>query len=233
MQFPFVDISYVFDEIRSLLKTMNVKGLINDDDCRSSAFSAIRLIGCNNYQDKHVFVEIKNFNGFIPKDFYLIKDIKYVGNTPESNFSEILKSGDSNTQKYFFEPSSFSAANNLHSFTHSFTIKIPPGIIRTSIQNGFISLTYFQIPNGEDGSIMVQDEENTIQAIKFYIIRDMLYEKYLLGEVDKTAFQNIEAKYERYLNEAQQVLKFPDPSSAEYMVKMTNHRYDQFKLNRP
>lgn len=229
MTFPYIDISYIYDEIRSLLKKMNVQGLINDDDCRAWSFSAVRLIGINNFEDATVPIEIKRSTGFIPKDFYTIKSLRYKGDSYDSNISGLVNLGDSRTKALFCNDSENLNYQNPH-LDIEVTIRNPPGVVRTNFREGFLQLTYFRLPKTEDGNLMAEDEENNIQAIKYYIISQLLFEKMLLNEIPRNTWELIEEKYISYKSNAQQILKFPDPSRLGEFIQKKDNRYNDFKL---
>ncbi len=230
MTFPYIDISYIYDEIRSLLKGMNVQGMINDDDCRAWSFSAVRLIGATNFEDATEPIEIKKSTGFIPKDFYTIKSLRYKGDSYDSDISALVNLGDSRTKKLFDKDSE----NFDYSQPHvdiEVTIRNPPGVIRTNFTSGFLQLTYFRLARTENGDLMAEDEENNIQAIKYYIMSQMLFEKMLLNEIPRSTWELIDQKYSNFRDKAKGILKFPDPSRLGEFINKKDKRYDDFKLN--
>jgi hypothetical protein len=230
MTFPYIDISYIYDEIRSLLKKMNVQGEINDDDCRAWSFSAVRLIGATNFEDATEPIEIKKSTGFIPKDFYTIKSLRYRGDSMDSNISALVNLGDSKTKSLFCKDSD----NFDYSQPHvdiEVTIRNPPGVVRTNFYSGFLELTYFRLARTEKGDLMAEDEENNIQAIKYYIISQLLFEKMLLNEIPRNTWDLIDTKYISFRDKAKQILKFPDPSRLGEFITKKDKRYDDFKLN--
>lgn len=244
MKFPFVPIDDLIDQVKTELRSFNQQGQVSSDDCYMYGLDIARElnIGEDGLDNTTTFLTIRNRQGMLPKDFYVTKEIwlckaseltystRTIGTTEELidyKPTILLRPGDSQTLKYcakdYYNP-------EVSGTDHSYVLRVPPGTIRTSFQHGVIQLTYYRIPISQEGIIMIPDEINCKKAVVSYIKMKLIQERYISGDIARYIYQDIKQEYEESLTTARQIIKFDNPSDAEYQAASQSKRYSRFKL---
>lgn len=244
MKFPFTSVEDLIDQVKSELKTFNQQGNISTDDCYMWAVDIARelAIGEDGLDNETVFLTIRNRSGKLPLDFYLAKEIwlckpaeltystRTLGPTEEVidwKKTSLLRPGDSQTMrlcaKDFYNP-------GISPNDHSYTMRVPPGVIRTSFQNGVVQLTYYRTRVDDNGVVMIPDEVNCKKAVVNYLKYKLLEEKYIMQEIPRYIYKDIEQNYQDALRAAQQIIKFDNPADAHFDAVRQSQRYRRFKL---
>lgn len=244
MKFPFVPIDDLIDQVKTELRSFNQQGQISSDDCYMYALDVAKElnIGEDGLDNTTTFLTIRNRQGVLPKDFYVTKEIwlckanelqystRTIGPTEEVIKyipTTLLRPGDSQTLQYcakdYYNP-------EVSVTDHSYVLRVPPGTIRTSFQQGTIQLTYYRIPMTSEGIIMLPDEINCKKATIAYIKMKFIQEKYISGDIQRYIYMDIKQEYEDSLTTARQILKFDNPADAQYQAALQSKRYSRFKL---
>lgn len=243
MKFPFITIDYVIADVRAELKRLNQSGEINDLDCINYAVECIREIGGANYVEKPVVVRIENHIGYLPKGLYLIQDLWLCGSKQDASVSKIggiwfSEEGFSYCgQELLFPGDSFTGSkycSNYHQYpkvglSQKTYIVRHPNQIRCSVPNCIIGINGLFLPC-EGTEYLMQDEIYSIKAVKAFIKTKVLEEKWIMGEIPNYVYDTIKQDYTSNLDQAQAMMKFPDPADDKARGHQQDHRYDNFKL---
>lgn len=242
MKFPYIPISYAIADVRSEMKRMNQAGDIFEEDCINWAVETLREVGGGNYQQKPFVLNVCNNTATLPKDFYVLDSVWLCADESVSEpgdeiiwFSQesrgyrrlrILFPGDAMTGSLYTRSGTCVGAEpGLATY-----IIRHPNQFRCSINRGTIAGIYIALPTAEDGEMLMQDEIYTIKAVKAYMKRMLLAEKYYAGQIGQNIWNDINREYDINLDQAQAIFKFPDPVDNEAMGYIQDHRYDAFKL---
>lgn len=245
MKFPYIPIKHLIADVRSELKRMNQAGELNEEDLINDAIECIREIGGANYNiDQSSVIFIDNHKACLPSDLYLITDIwlchaepcmeqiacSTIWFTKENHHyqgSRILFPGDGTTGRYF-------CANKHYPTplpTEATYIVQHPNIIRCSLPKAVLGVLYMGLPKEDGtGSYLMQDEVNSIKAVKGFMLLKQLKEKWIMGEVQNYIYQDLKQDYEASLDQAQAVMKFDNPADMVAKGYKQDHKYDRFKL---
>lgn len=238
MKFPYIPIMQVVEEAVDEVKKLDKTTSFTKNQYYTWAISCVREIGFNAWEDFSTEVEIKKHNGELPEGFYLITDMWRCSPNPEYSIepvspnphrgelrwirTEIMRPLDGETNRYYNKLGRVNP--KLQNALNTYQIKNPPGIIRTSFKDGFISMDYTRLPM-ENGMVLMQDEENAIRAVKWFIKYMMLHESWLLGQVRQDVYLSLQREYDDYLVLAQGVQKAPDPSHTRFEAIRQDQRY--------
>lgn len=242
MKYPFISLRPIIAEVMGDLKKLSATTAYIEDDAYTWAVDAARQIGGNNYESEISFINIEKYNGCLPKNFYMINDVKVCAlssiqptvETPVTPGPKLktwwipttlMRPADTVTWK-FCSRDCLSATNNR--VEQAYTIKCPPGVIRVSFPTGKLFLNYLKIPTDAEGIVLIQDEINAILATKNYIKMMMLQEPFLMGEVNANAFFYIKNEWEDYLRLAQQKQTLEGFVDTAFKAVEQDQRYRRF-----
>jgi hypothetical protein len=243
MKFGYVSLEPIIDEAAGELKRLNRQGLFSRDDAYYQAVEASGLIGSSNYEDNSLAIEIKDHIGILPKEMVNANDVWSVEEADDS--LTILGSfkcgarqfrpktpmfpGDNATVRMFADrarrPEPFLGAD-------TYVFKRPPGLIRTTQKQGWVGIHYNHLPKDDKGWICVQEEPNTIRAIKSYVKMMHMQDDYYAGQISQNIWNDVKDDWDKYSNAAKGVLKAPGPDDMHKLEHMINTRYQQFYLRR-
>lgn len=244
MKFPYISalpiVAEVLSEVKRLIKTVPY----TEEDCYLWAIDVARLIGGNNYDDDTCTIAIKRNSGKLPRNFYLVDHIEFRSEDPLNAiepvrpsegvalpiqiYSAIMRPADGNTQKFCTS----ACLKRSRKAELNYTIKVPPGIIRTSFPSGFVCINYLKIPMDEDGIVQIQDEANGIMATKSYIKYMLVHESWMMQEMRQDVYLDIKNEWEDWLRLAQQQQKAFDPSHTDFKAIEQDQRYRIFNYKR-
>lgn len=239
MKFPYIPISYAIADVRAEFKRKDLMGEINDEDCINYAIETLREIGGANYPDDFTILHLRNNIAQLPANFYIVDEAWIVEDNPIFNHDTIwftkeqrpyyrrqqLFPGDATTgTKYSrYNRTCESLAAPTYIIRH-------PNQFRCSLPTVTIGVKYVATPMTENGEHLMQDEINTIKAVKAYIKKMLLSEEYYAGHVSQNIWNDIKSDYETGVNMAQAIFKFSDPADDQARGHDQDHRYDAFKL---
>lgn len=235
MKYPYISalpvVSEAMDELRNVTRSTS----FTEEDCYSFAVDVARMIGGHNYDTEECYLDVKKHATKLPGNFYRIDELALCGSFTDTDRvgirpapaqpiypkTHILAPADSNSMKYCTRGCMRGGG------TYTFTVKCPPGILRTGINTGKLYLRMLVLPM-VDGIVQIQDEINEIQAIKNYIKMMLLQEKFVIGEIPATVYGMFKQDFEDYLLLAQQKQKAFDPAHTDYYAVKQDQRYAKF-----
>ena len=158
-------------------------------------------------ENKIFFTKVTNHKAVLPQGIYQLNMIAYkVNNTlDETDIEEIKREVGINNDNYYegFTTSSYFRNNywpmryNTSEFghqymcedcknidtpgEHSFTIE-PNGCITTSLQNGYICISYLRYPVNEEGDFLIPNNPDVIEAIKSYCLMRIFEKRFNMKE---------------------------------------------------
>lgn len=239
MKFPFISIDTVIADVRAELKRMNQSGEINEEDCINYAIECVREIGGGNYPIQPAVLFVKDHQVQLPANLYLIDEIWLCGDkhtVPSNNcFSAndgyytpncLLFPGDASTGYKFCKSHNY-PTQSLQAPTY---IVKHPKTLRCSIRNCILGINYLSLPGNETGGYLMQDEINSLKAVKAFIKIMLLQEKFIMKEVPEYVYESIKRDYNIHLDQAQAIMKFDDPADDQAKGWKQDHRYDAFNL---
>lgn len=243
MKFPYIPISYVIADIRSEWKRLNQAGEINEEDCINYIIECIREIGGANYPEDAGIVHISNHLGKLPDNLYKIDQLWLCNQAIDS--SQISKVGsmvimDGDIAYYgtsmLFPGDSFTGSKYCLQYRQPGSLNEPTYIvrdkqIRCSISKCIIGIKYLSMIDNKDGKgYQMQDEINSIKAVKAFTKMMLLGEKWMMQEIPSYVYESIKRDYEIHLDQAQGIMKFDDPADDQAKGYKQDHRYDRFNL---
>jgi hypothetical protein len=242
MKFSYVALDTILAEIESQFKKLNKQGKYSEEDAYNYAIEASRLIGMNSYDESTALIRIDGHNGAVPRGFHNAGEI-YATDAVDATQSpnsilDAFRGGyvDVVAKKQLLYPGNSATVAFCKFKTMvgpdmpSFTLKIPPGIIRTSFKTGYVTMQYYHLPVDERGVIMMQDEINAIKGLKAYVLLNMLKEDYLMQKLPRYIYKDIEAEADMHIDMAKALQKMPPQEGMEAFADMVQNRYNRFKL---
>jgi hypothetical protein len=148
MNEQYISIKRILDDLMAhpMLQDLSMERAIN------YAIDFIRIVGCPQfYEEKTAVVEIDNYRGKLPCDFYSIVGVR-------SNDSHIA---------YKHTTDTFHMSECKHSGSNEY--KIQGNVIFTSNKDADIEIAYLAYNLDEEGYIMLPDNSSFIRALEAYI----------------------------------------------------------------
>lgn len=242
IKFPYIPISYAIADVRSEFKKRDRTGQIDENDCINWAIEVIRAIGGSGYDTKGVVAHVKDHVYTMPPDFYKIDEVflvkradRHYGNigriwfTEEGSFdycgTTLVFPGDSFTGQKYCAASTVSTNSRVTSY-----IMRHPNQLRYSDATGTLGIQYLFLPMTPEGQPLMQDEVNTLKAIKAFIKLKLLEEEFVDQKTPQYIYMKLEKDYDDAVSEAQSIFKFNDPADDGARAYIQDHRYDAFKF---
>lgn len=241
MKYPLIPITSLVSDVNAEVKSIIKSTGFSDEDIYSWGVDAARQIVDSVYGLKETYITVNKHSAGIPKDFYLIDEIRlckpaslqYTSKTLEDGKepirwikSTILKPANTGTLRYCTKNCPSPSDTEV---TQSFTIKVPPYVARFSFHTGKVYLAYLAMHTDTDGTVMMQDEINGVLAVKAYIKMMLLEEKFMMGELNMNIFQTFQNIWNDYLVKAQQNLKFSSPADTSYLALQQDQVFRKFR----
>lgn len=250
MNYGWIKIEEVINQVKSELKTLNEQGKILSEDCLQWAVDALRDIGTPNmFDEQWALVPIKNHTGVIPNDVYLV-DVAYkltkgdftnyiqpiitteltLTTLNESDIKKIislalpLKYGGTDLKLFLNN-------NQNINVTSSESFILQGRRVVTSYKEGLFLMSFMGLYLDEDGLPMVPDDIDTVNAIKAYI-RYMLFTEpfYMREEGAQGPYLESKEMWYNMRARAQNNGVLPGISEAIERVNETANRYWKFRL---
>lgn len=232
MNFPFISILSIIDEVKLALKKIAAQSNFSQEDLYMFAADAARLIGQTCYVTQDAYLDVNKHQCILPLNIYSLTEIELCNST---NFcfnagipadatklgTNMIRPADTATMNRCTEKCRQSTKGS----KLTFTMKIPPGVMRFSFYSGKVYIKFRALMLDSDGILMVQDEANSIEAIKNYLIISLLKEDYILGNITRYVYKDFEQKWEEHKEKAQQAFKFMSPVEMDIEVLKMDQRY--------
>src|SRR5688572_12236777 len=148
MNYPFISILPLVDEVRSRLQVITKSSQFSDEDLYGWAVDAARLIGNASYETvDHHYVTVNKYICAVPEGFYLLNNVFLceintlaytseplpVGSEPFRWVrSRVLVPADQATRKYCTNK----CLSGKREPQYTYTVKCPPGVMRFGFHTG-------------------------------------------------------------------------------------------------
>ena len=200
----YISIKQVLDDLldHPLLQDLSLERAIN------YAVHFIQIIGApNEFEEKIALVDIKDWRGCMPCDYYDIIQVRTYGE------------GD-NSKVFRYSTDSFHYSPNKDSDTKELTYKLQNNIIYTSLKEGTIEVAYHAIKVDNEGYPMIPENSSFIQALELYIKKKVFTILFDQGKINNAVLQNTQQEYAWYVGQAQRDLNMPTIDQMESISNM-------------
>lgn len=174
------------------------------------AIDFIRIVGTpKSFLEKTAEVEIKEYRGELPCDFYRmiqVRDLK-----PHMNNNAFRASTDS------FHMSGHKGVKH-----KGLTYKLQGGCIFTTIEKGLIEIAYLAMPIDSEGYPLIPDNSSYSRALENYIKLQWFTVLFDLGKITPQILQNTQQQYSWAVGQAQTDLIIPTIDEMEAISNMWN-----------
>lgn len=172
-------------------------------------------------------IPINLYKSRLPDDVVLIKGVKYICRECTEDQAIAMREA---TDIYHKGSEPISKRLNDHEYNNyptfnanqGFTYIVEKGIIKTSIENGCIIISYKALNIDEDGFPLVPDNEPFKMGMEYYILHRYLEPLWLAGKVTDKAFNYIEQKRHWYMASADTSMKMPSIDQMESIMNGIN-----------
>lgn len=200
----YISIRQILDDLldHPLLQDLSLERAIN------YAVHFIQIIGApNEFEEKTALVDIKDWRGCMPCDYYDIIQVRTYGE------------GD-NSKVFRYSTDSFHYSPNKDSDTKELTYKLQNNIIYTSLKEGTIEVAYHAIKVDNEGYPMIPENSSFIQALELYIKKKVFTILFDQGKINNAVLQNTQQEYAWYVGQAQRDLNMPTIDQMESISNM-------------
>lgn len=182
------------------------------------AIDFMRIVQCAGFfEEKCSTIEIKDYKGILPEDFYEINQVRLTAKTIKvPKYKEVIVTdeyGNTYSTNYIqdeehpYEDINVNTANSSFRYaTDTFhmsdaksdvdlTYKIQGGYIFTSIKEGTIELSYQAILLDEEGFPLIPDNSKFTRALQAYIKKEWFTILFDLGKIQPPIYQNVQQEY--------------------------------------
>ena len=200
----YISVKQILDDLldHPLLQDLSLERAIN------YAVHFIQIIGApNEFEEKTALVDIKDWRGCMPCDYYDIIQVRTYGE------------GD-NSKVFRYSTDSFHYSPNKDSDTKELTYKLQNNIIYTSLKEGTIEVAYHAIKVDNEGYPMIPENSSFIQALELYIKKKVFTILFDQGKINNAVLQNTQQEYAWYVGQAQRDLNMPTIDQMESISNM-------------
>lgn len=200
----YISIRQILDDLldHPLLQDLSLERAIN------YAVHFIQIIGApNEFEEKTALIDIKDWRGCMPCDYYDIIQVRTYGE------------GD-NSKVFRYSTDSFHYSPNKDSDTKELTYKLQNNIIYTSLKEGTIEVAYHTIKVDNEGYPMIPENSSFIQALELYIKKKVFTILFDQGKINNAVLQNTQQEYAWYVGQAQRDLNMPTIDQMESISNM-------------
>lgn len=200
----YISVKQILDDLldHPLLQDLSLERAIN------YAVHFIQIIGApNEFEEKTALVDIKDWRGCMPCDYYDIIQVRTYGE------------GD-NSKVFRYSTDSFHYSPNKDSDTKELTYKLQNNIIYTSLKEGTIEVAYHTIKVDNEGYPMIPENSSFIQALELYIKKKVFTILFDQGKINNAVLQNTQQEYAWYVAQAQRDLNMPTIDQMESISNM-------------
>jgi hypothetical protein len=163
-------------------------------------------------------IELNMYKAKVPDNLLYVKGIKYIcGDCDDNSFDTAIALTHA-TDIYH----SGSMPNGVVSQFQGYTYVIDKGIVKTSLEDGYIVISYKGLAVDENGYPLIPDDEPFKIGLEYYILHRYLEPMYLMGKITDKAFGYIEQKRHFYTARANNSLQMPDVDHMESIMNGLN-----------
>lgn len=175
----------------------------------------LRIVQCQGFfEEKCTTINIENYKGFLPEDFYEVNQLrlvalthripKYVENFRIDDNGNKVPTGTYTQEGYEdfecyrnksfrYSSDSFHMSDIKNNF--DLTYKIQGGYIFTSIKEGAVELSYQAIVLDEEGYPVIPDNSKFLRALESYIKKQWFTILFDMGKLQQAVLQNTQQEY--------------------------------------
>lgn len=171
----------------------------------------IRIVGTpKSFLEKTEEIEIKNYRGVLPCDFYQMIQIR----TVECN-------NNKHSHSFRYSTDSFHMSDNKPKRS-DLTYKIQNNVIITSIENGIIEIAYKAMPIDDEGYPLIPDNSTYSRALESYIKLQWFTILFDTGKISPQVLNNTQQQYAWHVGQAQTDLIRPTIDEMQSITNMYN-----------
>lgn len=201
----YISIKQVIDNllVHPLLQDVSLERAVN------YAQSFIQIVGMPSmFIEKTDKIEIKNYRGTLPCDYYEMIQVRAIGKDCNGAFNEVLR----------YSTDSFHMSED-KSRDYDLTYKLQGNCIFTSIKEGTVEIAYRAIAVDEEGFPLIPDNSSFIKALELYIKKECFTILFDLGKINQQVLQHTEQEYSWAVGQASSDLVRP---SIDQLQAFTN-----------
>lgn len=204
------------------------------EEAAEFALEYIRLMGAPLiYLDKITEpIKLNMYKARTPDDMLWVKGVKYICDDCDDNTlddgiamihaTDIYHRGsepfNSRQRDKRDEPNILPALDNLQGYTYI----IEKGIIKTSIEDGYVVISYKGLALDENGFPLIPDDEAFKLGLEYYILHRYIEPMWIMGKIPDKVFHYIEQKRHWYYSSAHTSLQMPDIDHMEAIMNGVN-----------
>lgn len=200
------------------------------EEAAGFAIEAIRLLGAPlTFIDKVTNPPIKfsNYKLAVPEELIQLRGARYYSDYTDVTDTESRRLPVALRQATDLYHNTIECFDNtdeklLSDNTKEFTFTLQSGVMKLSVPEGYVELSYKALPLDEDGYPLVPNEQKTLMAMEYYILYRFLEPLYDVGKITDKAFQRIDQKKCFYMGGAQNALKIGGIAHMETIMNTLN-----------
>lgn len=204
--------------------------LANDltyEEAAEFALEFIRLMGAPLIYSDVVSkpIELNQYKAKLPENLLYLKGVRYICDDCDLSIPNEGIAMKYATDIYHNGLMSDNCINNNiddRDELQGYTYMINKGILTSSIENGFILLSYKEIATDEDGFPLVPDNEQFKLGLEYYILHRYMEPMWVAGKIPDKVFSYIEQKRHWYYSSAHTSLQMPSIDQMESIMNGIN-----------
>lgn len=169
----------------------------------------IQIVGVPSvFTEKTEMIDIKDYRGILPCDFYKMIQVRFVTNTCHSTSLNMFRY----TTDSFHMSKEKTPDNDL-------TYKLQGNCIFTSVKEGTIEIAYRAMAVDKEGFPLIPENSSFIRALELYIKKQCFTVLFDLGKIPGQVLQNVQQEYAWAVGQAKTDLLNP---SIDQLQALTN-----------
>ena len=201
----YISIREVIDNITDhpLLKDVSFERAIN------YTIHFMRILGMPDiFLEKTEVIDIDNYRGQLPCDFYKMIQVRKVGHN--HRYTVFRYSTDS----FHMSDGKVDSVD--------LTYKLQGNVIFTSMKEGKIEIAYNAIALDNEGYPMIPDNSSFIKALELYIKKERFTVLFDMGQINRDVYQNTLQDYMFYVGQAQTSMIKPTYDQMQSIANLMN-----------
>ena len=173
----FINIRIILDKIlrHPLMRDLTLETAVD------YSIDFMRIVGTPSiFEEKTEILEVQEYRAQLPCDYYQMNQVRVITN------------GDSCMMRYAGDTFHMS---DMKPDYPDMTYKIQGGIIFTSIENGWIEISYQAIATDSDGYPVIPDNSSFTRALELYIKKAQFTILFDLGKISSAVLANVQQEY--------------------------------------
>lgn len=242
MKYGYSSIMPIISEVQAQFKLFAQTGILDTDDCINYAIQALREIGHNNYETKEQFLYVTRNRVALPHNIFKLREVRTthrINELPATPF--YCKHDDSFViPGTAMMPSDTTSVNTYDKEMFTFPVKAPyrfnfrqpPGVITVPFTDEYIYVKYRFLPQDDDGNYLMQDNEETVKAVKDYVLFQSIKPLYFSQQIPQYIYKTAEMDSDNTMRDAVNAQQMLDEAEINAMVVTKNRKFNRFKLKR-